>query len=259
MDSLPPEIALFLLKFAPLFRAEVFDSFVYLFLGLLLGEAKSGTARASVFAPPDYQPQRLSDLLARHKLSPPALMAKLAEIALGYLYPQGLPPRLFWITDSTHTEKPHSERVSGLDWFHRTKRVAGRTKKRTGHCYVYAAHLYQHTAGKATRWASLLVGALLYVKGRTIPELAAELAKHLRLEASVRHCGRGERRDHLSRFLSRDDPPQAVCPRAPAPESSRLLRRRKPPRLAVGPGFMAPSAASRNCGSITTRGCTNRR
>jgi hypothetical protein len=28
MESLPPEIALFILKFAGLFRAEVFDSFI---------------------------------------------------------------------------------------------------------------------------------------------------------------------------------------------------------------------------------------
>ena len=85
MHSLPSEIAQFILHFAGLFRTEVFDSFIYLFLGLLMGEAKSGTVRASVFAPADYQPQRLSDLFARHKLSHQAFMAKLVAVVLGWL------------------------------------------------------------------------------------------------------------------------------------------------------------------------------
>jgi hypothetical protein len=193
MDSLPPEIALYILHFAKLFRTEVFDSFIYLFLGLLLGEAKYGTVRASVFAPPEYQPQRLSDLFCRHKFSPQAFCARLVQTVLGYLYPVSLPARLFWIVDSTHAEKPYAERVASLGWFHRTKKVAGRTKKLKGHCYLFAAHLYQHSAGKVRRWASTLVGALLYVKGRSIPELAAELVKHLRLPAGVRHCWIGDR------------------------------------------------------------------
>ena len=37
MESLPPEIARFILEFRSLFRVEVFDSFIYLFYGLLLG------------------------------------------------------------------------------------------------------------------------------------------------------------------------------------------------------------------------------
>jgi hypothetical protein len=75
MDSLPPALLDFISVFHPLLRAEVFDSFTYLLCGLLIGEAKHGTVRASVFAPPDYQPQRLSDLFCRHKLSRQALMA----------------------------------------------------------------------------------------------------------------------------------------------------------------------------------------
>jgi hypothetical protein len=43
-------------------RVEVFTSFCYLLTGLLIGEAQAGTVRASVFAPADYWPQRLSDL-----------------------------------------------------------------------------------------------------------------------------------------------------------------------------------------------------
>jgi len=188
MESLPSEVILYIVKFSGLFRSEVFVSFLYLFFGILLGEAKHGTVRAAVFAPADYQPQRLSDLFCLHKLSHQAFMAKLAEVALSYIYPNGLPKRLFWIADSTQTEKPHSQKVSSLGWFHRTKKVAGRAKHLKGHCYVFAAHLYEQTSGKARSWASVLVGALLYVKGRTIPELTVELAKHLRLPEGVRNC-----------------------------------------------------------------------
>jgi Transposase DDE domain len=187
MDSLPLEFIRILQAFRPLFRSEVFTSFCYLLTGLLIGEAKAGTVRASVFAPADYWPQRLSDLFCRHKLSGQAVMAKLAEVALTQLYPHGLPPRLFWIADATYTEKPYAQRIASVDWFHRLKHVAGRAKHLKGHCYVFAAHLYTYGEGKVQQWASVLVGALLYVKGRSIPTLVGALAQHLRLPVAVRH------------------------------------------------------------------------
>jgi hypothetical protein len=52
---------------------------------------------------------------------------------------------------------------------------------------VFAAHLYKHAAAKLPRWASVLVGALLYVKGRSIPTLVGALAQQLRLPKAVRH------------------------------------------------------------------------
>ncbi len=129
MESLPSELFSFISALRPLMRAEVFDSFTFLLTGLLVGEAKHGTVRSAVFAPADYQPQRLSDLFCRHRLSHQAFMAALARLALVTLYPAGLPARLFWIADSTHAEKPYAERVSSVHWFHRTKRVAGRAQK----------------------------------------------------------------------------------------------------------------------------------
>jgi hypothetical protein len=50
MESLPLELISFIELFRPLFRAEVFVSFGYLMTGILIGEAKYGTVRASVFA-----------------------------------------------------------------------------------------------------------------------------------------------------------------------------------------------------------------
>jgi hypothetical protein len=187
MDSLPLALTTILQTFQPLMRAEVFSSFCYLLTGVLIGEAKAGTARASVFAPADYWPQRLSDLFCRHKLSGQALMAHLATVALAYLYPHGLPERLFWIADATYTEKPYASSIASVQWFHRLKHVAGRAKHLKGHCYVFAAHLYKYGEGKARQWTSALVGALLYVKGRSIPTLVGALAQHLRLPPTVRH------------------------------------------------------------------------
>jgi Transposase DDE domain len=184
MDSLPPALLEFISALRPLMRAEVFDSFTYLLCGLLIGEAKHGTVRASVFAPADYQPQRLSDLFCRHKLSRQALMAQLTERVLIILYPAGVPERLFWLADSTLTEKAFVRRVASVELFHRAKHLVGRAKHLQGQCYVFAAHLYQ-TAHK--HWASVLVGALLYVKGRSIPQLVGGLAQQLRLSALVRH------------------------------------------------------------------------
>jgi hypothetical protein len=168
-------------------RVEVFTSFCYLLTGLLIGEAKAGTVRASVFAPADDWPQRLSDLFCRHKLSGQAMMAQLVAVALAYLYPRGLPERLFWIADATYTEKPYAQRMASVDWFHGLKHVAGRAHHLKGHCYVFAAHLYMVGEGKSRRWASVLVGAWLYVKGRLIPALVGALAQHLRLPSTICH------------------------------------------------------------------------
>ena len=106
MDSLPSELISFLQALRPLFRAEVLVPFGYLMAGILIGEAKSGTVRASVFASAGYWPQRLSDLCCRHPLSPQAFRAALPALALQSLYPGGRPVRLFWIADATHAEKP---------------------------------------------------------------------------------------------------------------------------------------------------------
>jgi hypothetical protein len=185
LDSLPSELFSFISQLRPLMRAEVFESFSFLLMGILVGEAKYGTVRASVFAPSDYQPQRLSDLFCRHKLSHQAFMAMLAHLALATLYPSGLPDRLFWLADATHAEKPYARCVASVHWFHRTKQIAGRAKQLKGHCYLFAAHLYRH--GQKQLWASVLVGALLYVKGRSPSALAGELARQLRLPEQVRH------------------------------------------------------------------------
>jgi hypothetical protein len=159
-----------------------------LLVGLLIGEAKYGTVRSSVFAPADYQPARISDFFTTHRVSPQALMARLTVLILQRIYCGPLPTRLFWIADSTQTEKPYAEQIASLGLFHRAKRVVGRAKHLKGHCYVCAAHLYQYLDRDGhLRWASVLCGALLYVKGTTIPALVGRLAAQLRLPPGIRH------------------------------------------------------------------------
>ena len=193
MESLPPAIVDFIHLLRPLFRAEVFTSFSYLMLGILIGEAKYGTARASVFAGPNYWPQRLSDLFCRHKLSHQAFMAKLVEAALACLYPTGLPARLFWLADSTYSEQPSAKRLASIGLFHRPKRVAGPAKPRHGHCDVLAAHLDTQATATLPRWARGHVGTGVYVKGRAIPPLVGAVAQQLRLPRTLRHVGLGAR------------------------------------------------------------------
>jgi hypothetical protein len=187
MDMLPFALTTILQTFQPLMRSEVFPTFCYLLIGVLIGEAKAGTVRASVFAPADYWPQRLSDLFCRPQLSGQALMAHVARVALASLYPNGLPERLFWMADATDTEKPYAQHIASVDWFQRLTYVAGRAKNLQGHCYVFAAHLSTHGEGNVRQWASVLVGAVLYVKGRSIPTLVGAWAQHLRLPGHVRH------------------------------------------------------------------------
>lgn len=188
MNILPSVIIQLLETFRPLMRVEVFETFTLLITGLLIGEAKHGTVRSSVFAPADYQPARISDFFTTHRVSPQKLMAQLTALVLRLGYGGVLPERLFWIADSTQTEKPYAEKIASLGLFHRTKRVIGRAKHLQGHCYVCAAHLYQHLDAQGRlRWASVLCGALLYVKGRSMPALAGQLAAQLRLPAGRRH------------------------------------------------------------------------
>lgn len=188
MKILPSVIIQLLENFRPLMRVEVFETFTLLITGLLVGDAKHGTVRSSVFAPANYQPARISDFFTTHRVSPQKLMAKLTELVLRLRYGRALPERLFWIADSTHTEKPFAEKIASLGLFHRSKRVIGRAKHLKGHCYVCAAHLYQYLDARGQMsWASVLCGALLYVKGRSIPTLVGALAAQLRLPEGIRH------------------------------------------------------------------------
>lgn len=70
MNILPLEITQLLDNFRPLLRVEVFETFILLITGLLVGESKHGTVRSSVFAPADYKPARISDFFTTHRVSP---------------------------------------------------------------------------------------------------------------------------------------------------------------------------------------------
>jgi hypothetical protein len=79
VNILPPEIILLLElleNFRPLMRHEIIETFILLITGFLVGEAKHGTVRSSVFAPANYQPARISDFFTTHRVSSQKLMAK---------------------------------------------------------------------------------------------------------------------------------------------------------------------------------------
>lgn len=114
MNILPSEIIQWLENFRPLMRLEVFETFTLLITGLLVGEAKHGTVWASVFAPADYQPARISDFFTTHRVSPQKLIAKLTELVVRSRYGSDLPKRMFWIADSTNTEKPYADVFNDL-------------------------------------------------------------------------------------------------------------------------------------------------
>jgi hypothetical protein len=120
VNILLPEIIQLLENFRLLMRVEVFETFILLIAGLLVGEAKHGTVRSSVCAPADYQPARISDFFTTQRVSPQKLMAKLTELVLRLCYGGTLPERLFWIADSTQTEKPYAEKIASLGLFHRS-------------------------------------------------------------------------------------------------------------------------------------------
>ncbi len=53
MDSLPPEIVGFISSLRPLMRAEVSDSFCFLFMGVLVGKPSTAqSAQVSLRRPP---------------------------------------------------------------------------------------------------------------------------------------------------------------------------------------------------------------
>jgi Transposase DDE domain len=187
MKILPSQIQSFIILFTPLMRVEVFETFSLLVTGILIGEAKHGTVRSSVFARADYQPARISDFFCRHRLSGQAFMALLAAEILRYLYRGRLPERLFWVADSTMTEKPYAKKVASVGIFRRTKLLTGRNRNLKGHCCVFAALLFRQRQEDVECWACFLCGALLYVKGQSIAELVGQLARHLRLPGGVRH------------------------------------------------------------------------
>ncbi len=232
LDILPASLTSCIEIFRPLLRVEVFETFYLLLIGLLIGQAKYGTVRSSVFAPADYQPARISDFFTTHRVSPQALMARLTTLILQRIYRGPLPTRLFWIADSTQTEKPYAERIASIGLFHRAKRVIGRAKHLQGHCYVCAAHLYQYLDRDGhLRWASVLVGALLYVKGTTIPALVGRLAAQLRLPQGIRHVWLVDR-GILSRTLlcALDELEQFALGRMRANQVVYFAPRRQPKR-----------------------------
>jgi hypothetical protein len=205
MESFPSAIVDVIQRPRPLLRAAVFTSFSSLMLGILLGEAKDGTARARVCAGPTSWPQRRSDRWCRPQRSPPACMAQRAAGAGAGLSPPGRPARLLWMADSTSAEQPDAKRVASVGVLHRTTRVAGHAQHRPGHGSVCAAHLSTQARATRPRWARVRVGTVVDGQGRSLPALGGVGAQPRRRPSPVRPgwlVDRGLRRRPLRRALA---------------------------------------------------------
>ena len=106
-------------------------------------------------------------------------------LCLWHLYPNGFSSHLFWILDTTFVEKPYAEKIDEVQFWHRTKQVAGRAKKLKGHCYLFASHIY--TYSQDSLLASVLIGVLLIGKGKSQFAAVRELLELLPLPKEVKN------------------------------------------------------------------------
>jgi hypothetical protein len=179
---LPQQILEVLQSLRPVFHACSWESFLYLITGLLLGQARAGIVRASLYAPKTYNWRRLHDLLRRSAWSGTGLMVALTKMVLSALYPDGFPTYLFWVIDSTYLEKMYARAIEGVLTHHRPHQKAGQSDTLKGHGVMLVAHLYQQSAH---HFKAFLLGGLLYVKQKSFGQLSQQLFATLPLPAKV--------------------------------------------------------------------------
>ena len=102
------------------------------------------------------------------------------------LYPEGLPARLWWVADTTTSDKPSAKQVFGIRQFWRGCRRPGQAATHQGHGWVLLAHLHRRPDRS---WQALLVGALLWRQLRRASpgRLTAVLIAQLALSTEAQH------------------------------------------------------------------------
>jgi len=175
---LPPEVMEVLQALRPIFHASSWESFVYLIIGLLFGQAQAGIVRASLYAPAGYNWRRLHDLLRRNVWDGIGLMVAMTQMVLVTLYPNGYPAHLFWVLDPTYLEKVYAKAIEGVMIHRRPHPKAGQGKRLKGHGFALVAHLYQRSAH---HFRAFLLGGFLYIKQATFVELSQQLVQSLPL------------------------------------------------------------------------------
>ena len=185
VPSLPPALHTALQPCRFLFHADTWPVFLCVLTGLLTGHTTLACARASLLTTTVAWYQ-CCDFYRRARWSRTAFLRATTQLVLRTLYPDGLPPRLWWVADTTTSDKPSARRVFGIRRFWRGCRRPGQAPAHQGHGWVLLAHLYRRPDQS---WQALLVGALLWLQLRCASpgRLTAALVAQLGLPAQAQH------------------------------------------------------------------------
>jgi hypothetical protein len=185
LPPLPIPLQTTLRSFRPLVHATTWLVFLCVLTGLLTGHTTLACVRASLLCA-HVSWQQCCDFFRRARWSRAAFLAATTALVLRALYPDGLPARLWWVIDTTTSDKPSARQVFGIRTFWRGCRRPGQTRTHQGHGWLLLAHLYQRADGS---WQALLIGALLWLQLRCAPpaRLASVLVAQLQLPPQVSH------------------------------------------------------------------------
>ena len=105
--------------------------------GLLTGHTRLACVRASLLCA-TVSWQRCCDFFRRARWSRSAFLAATTALVLRSLYPDGLPARLWWVVDTTTSDKPSARQVFGIRTCWRGCRRPGQTRTHQGHGWLAA-------------------------------------------------------------------------------------------------------------------------
>ena len=185
VPPLPAVLQMALRPFRFLFHADTWPVFLCVLAGLLTGHTTLACVRASLLSA-DVRWQQCCDFYRRARWSRTAFLRATTQLVLRTLYPDGLPARLWWVADTTTSDKPSARNVFGIRRFWRGCRRPGQAPTHQGHGWLLVAHLYQRPD---RAWQALLVGALLWLQLRRASpgRLTVALVAQLGLPAQVSH------------------------------------------------------------------------
>jgi DDE superfamily endonuclease len=201
VPALPPALHTVLQPFRFLFHADTWPVFLCVFTGLLTGHTTLACVRASLLTA-SVKWHQCCDFYRRARWSRTAFLRATTGLVLRTLYPAGLPARLWWVVDTTTSDKPSARSVFGIRRFWRGCRRPGQAPTHRGHGWLLLAHLHQRPDRS---WQALLVGALLWLQLRCAPpgRLATTLVAQLGLPPQATHVVVSDR-GLSSRQLVRD-------------------------------------------------------
>jgi len=185
VPPLPAVLQAALRPFRFLFHADTWPVFLCVLAGLLTGHTTLACVRASLLSA-DVRWQQCCDFYRRARWSRAAFLRATTGLVLQALYPAGLPARLWWVADTTTSDKPAARQVFGIRRFWRGCRRPGQAPTHQGHGWLLLAHLYRRPDHS---WRALLVGALLWLRLRRASpgRLTAALVAQLGLPSRATH------------------------------------------------------------------------